>query len=127
MQRRLTIACLLLAWFCANGRMLDVAQCFAWARMFSEYAPRMPLAEAIIETLDPAKPCPLCSLISQARGQQESSRVPAVSADERLLLASPEADLALLQPVLEEWPRDLSRKSESRTEPVPLPPPRDVA
>ena len=67
MARRLPALSLLLAWLCASGAMLDVAQVAAWARMFAGYVRTESVAAAARETFDPAKPCQICRAVSKAR------------------------------------------------------------
>src|SRR5277367_3965041 len=63
-SRRLPAISLICAALCASGTLLDMAQVFAWTRMFAGYARNESIAAAARETFDPAKPCALCCAVS---------------------------------------------------------------
>src|SRR5271170_5027716 len=87
MFRRLPAISLLCAWLCASGAMLDVAQVFAWTRMFTGYARNESVVAAVRDTFDPARPCAICCALCRAR-QAESQPVPAIptAASDRMIL-----------------------------------------
>lgn len=66
---------MLTAWFFATGSQWDVAQTFAWARMFTTYAQAMPLLEAAQKTFSGEELCDVCDVVQDARqgGPVESS------------------------------------------------------
>jgi len=127
-RRILCASCLLLAWLCANGAALDLMQVFAWGRMFAGYARQMPAEAALARTFDPAKTCPLCQAVQQARkAGREPGPAPTPNAAVRLVLIAQELD-ALKPPAV---PSDrlevISMCAAGRRDPVPVPPPRGAA
>jgi hypothetical protein len=126
LRKKFSIACLLFAWLCANGALLDAVQVFAWGKMFSENLQTMRVATALQATFDPARACHLCVSVASAKdtareqlpGSTERASteklVLALHAVARPFFISPSAD----------WPVTLASVPPSRTEPVPLPPPR---
>lgn len=128
MKRRLPILALLGAWICANGALLDAVQVFAWARMFSQYAGTMDAGAALSRTFDPSRPCNLCRTVSRARDQAKTQLPAAVeSSGEKLILAfhQPRPVLFLKDPA--EWEHDSPACGPFRTDPVPVPPPRQLS
>ena len=126
MKKKLAITCLLLAWICANGALLDVVQVFAWGKMFSGYAQTMSVTAALKETFDPAKPCEMCIGVSTAKEDFEQKKLPAAVEQNgtKLVLAFhlPTAFVWVSAP--EAWPRALAVAAPSRSDQVPVPPPR---
>lgn len=125
MRRTVAITSLFLAWLCAHGAIWDLAQVFAWTRMFAGYAQTLPLGAALGQTFDLSKPCKLCCAIRRAK-ESPPQHLPAqtVRDTEKLILAleSP-APLFLPRPV-REWPDLAWTALDARVDPVPLPPPR---
>ena len=74
MRRKASLLLALTAWFFATGSQWDVAQTFAWARMFTSYAQTMPLLEAAKKTFSGEELCGVCEVVQDARqtGQDES-------------------------------------------------------
>ena len=126
MKKNVAIASLLLAWLCANGALLDLVQVFAWGKMFSGYVKTMPVAAALRETFDPAKPCDMCVSVASAKGDLEQKSAPATVArdGERLLLAFHTVTPIIFVKAKAEWPAALASVATVRREPVPVPPPR---
>ena len=125
MPKRLSIVCLLAAWLCADGNLLDVTQVVAWARMFAGYAQTHSIAEAAALTVDPSRPCDLCKAVRRARESSEPGHVPAATAAvQKFLFAQPESAALVLSPPGREWPEWLKKTGPTRSEPVPVPPPR---
>ena len=125
-RRRISITCLVLAWLCADGAVWNVVQVVAWARMFHGYTQVMPAAQALQRTFDGAEPCALCQLAERGhraeRDQQPANTVP--GAAEKILLACDEpATVVFLSPDLN-WPGVVDAAGLTRTESVPVPPPR---
>ncbi|MCX6956024.1 MAG: hypothetical protein NTV51_28135 [Verrucomicrobia bacterium] len=126
MRKKFSIACLLFAWLCANGALLDAVQVFAWGKMFSENARVMDVAEALRATFDPEKPCELCRGVAAAK-ETAAQQLPASvenSGAEKLLLALHSVALPDFVSPSADWPATLASVAPSRTEPVPVPPPR---
>ncbi len=126
MRSRLSIWCLLAAWLCANGALLDLEQAYAWARMFAGYVQTLPLGQAAALTLDPSKPCPICRAVQQARDCGAKQPVAAPAA-ERITFASPSSEVALDRAPERDWARPESAFAPVRREAVRLRPPRDGA
>jgi len=128
MLRRFSIVCLFSAWLCADGTVLNIAQVFAWARMFAGYVQTCSVSEAAEKAVDPAHPCELCKALQRARQSDQSQPLQAAPAAlEKLLLAhSDTTDFVIFSP-RPEWPEPLHETPRSRREPVPVPPPRSIA
>jgi hypothetical protein len=128
MLSRLRLIALLSAWLCASGGALDMAQAFAWGRMFVGYARHESLAAAACETFDPAKPCALCRAVSKAREQSKESQpaLPARGADRLLLVCERPAPL-VLTPSRPAWAEIRREAPVSWSVTVPVPPPRAAA
>lgn len=125
-RRKLSLACLLFAWICANGMVWNVVQVVAWARMFRQFAQVMPAARALQVTLDGSAPCPLCKL-SRAGQDNERKQLPpeaALGASDKLLLACDTSTPMFLLPPDPAWPGVVHDSGLTRTEAVPVPPPR---
>lgn len=125
MPRKFSIVCLFVAWLCASGAMLDVAQVFAWTRMFATYAQSLPVGEAAVETLDGSKPCPICLAVRRARANAKDPQTPGVvRSAEKMILSLSRAEPVVFAPERETWPPSIALTAESRPSPVPVPPPR---
>jgi hypothetical protein len=125
MSKRLGIISLFIAWLCASGALLDTAQVFAWVRMFAGYTRTMSIETAVIQTMDPNKPCAICKAVRRARdaGRHEKAAAtpPAV---EQMLLAHVQDEPFVLPPIRSEWPQADPIPIPSWRMPVPVPPPR---
>jgi hypothetical protein len=129
-RQKLSFLALLLAWLCANGAVLDVAQVFAWTRMFAGYAHTMSASAALNATLDPAKKCALCKHIAAAKEQanpapQSSAPVSSSSHDLAkivLMLHTPAPFVVAAS--RETWPPAHASVATTRRDTVPVPPPR---
>lgn len=126
MRKKIASLCLLWAWLCANGAVLDAVQVFAWGRMFTGYAQSMPLAAALRETLDPTKPCELCGVVSNAKADWGQQELPASNEQSsgKLVLALDVPAQFVLTATPGDWPPALASAAPRRTERVPVPPPR---
>jgi hypothetical protein len=125
--RRLPVLSLLCAWLCASGALLDMAQVFAWTRMFVGYARTESIAAAARETFDPAKPCALCCAVSKAReaSGQHAPAVPA-AASERMILILERAAPFVAADDRRSWPEAEPPRALARIGDVPVPPPRSI-
>jgi len=128
MRQKLAILSLLTAWFFATGSQWDFIQSFAWARMMVGYAKVMPLREAVAQTFDPAKPCPLCRAVSKAKQQQDRSLPPEVNLRAKLVMIfQPAAKFVATVHQEVSWLRsDWAPPKTERPSP-PVPPPRGQA
>jgi len=124
-RRRFAIASLFFGWLCANGAILDTAQIFAWARMFTGYTQTLTMADALQETFDASKPCPICLAVAKAKAASQKQAPQSVERSaEKLLLACEVPAKILIPPSTREWTDAPSRIALTRTERVPVPPPR---
>ena len=124
-RRAFPTACLLFAWLCANGAIWDVAQLFAWARMFTGYAQTLSVTAALEETFDASKPCDLCRSVAKAtEGEQRQPPQSLGRSVEKILLACEVPAGVVIEAPFAEWPHAPSRVALTRTEQVPVPPPR---
>ncbi len=124
-RKKIAIFSLLFAWLCANGALLDAVQVLAWGKMFAGYTQTMSVAEALRETFDPAKPCAMCLGVAEAK-ETAKQQLPATveRSAEKLLLAYHANAIFVVPHSSTEWPAMLASVAPSRTEEVPVPPPR---
>ena len=123
--RRLPTFALLCAWLCASGALLDMAQVFAWTRMFAGYARSESIVAAAKETFDPAKPCALCCAVGKAReaSRQHGPAVPA-AASERMVLILERPVPFVPASDGRGWPDVKSSRATALSGDVPVPPPK---
>jgi len=128
MRQRFALFSLFTAWFLATGSQWDIVQTFAWARMMVGYAQTMPLDEAVAQTFDPAKPCPLCLAVSKAKQQQDRSLPPEINLRTKLvMLFQPATKFVAAVHQENAWLRaDWNLPTTERPSP-PVPPPRGQA
>jgi hypothetical protein len=125
MRNKPAIFALLFAWLCANGVLLDAAQVLAWAKMFAGYSSSMSVAAALDATFDAEKPCGMCLGISAAKEASKQQLPQAVERSaEKLQLALHRSEPIVLSHAAGDWPAPLASVAPSRTESVPVPPPR---
>ena len=126
MKKKLAISCLLFAWICANGALLDAVQVVAWGKMFSGYAKNMSVTAALKETFDPTKPCEMCIGVATAKDDLEQKNLPATTEQNsgKLVLALSASSAFVLVDVADAWPFDRARVVPNRSDSVPVPPPR---
>jgi hypothetical protein len=125
-RRKISIACLLLAWFCANGSPWEVVQVVAWGKMFTRYVQEFSAGDALARTFDASKPCALCKVAQKGRDAANANeQAPAsTGATEKVLLAFQAiAPLVIVAPDFC-WPGVTADFGLMRTEAVPVPPPR---
>ena len=127
MLRRLPALSLLCAWLFASGSLLDLAQVFAWTRMFAGYARAESIAAAARETFDPAKPCALCCAVGRAReaSRERGPAVPAAGPEKMILICERPAPF-VVAPELQSWPEMKPAGALVRSGEVPVPPPRAI-
>ncbi len=117
--------CLLFAWLCANGALLDGVQVFAWAKMFASYAQTMSNGDALRATFDPAKPCEICVGVVTAKETARQQLPPAAERSaEKLQLAIHSPAPIVFSPSPGAWPAALASAAPVRARSVPVPPPR---
>ena len=125
-RRRISITCLLLAWLCANGAVWNVVQLVAWAKMFHDNSQVMPATEALDVTFNGSKPCALCHLsqAAQETAREQQPREADLGSSERFLLAFHSVAPLVLNVPESDWPGVVHDTGLTRTEPVPVRPPR---
>jgi hypothetical protein len=126
-RRRVSILALCLAWLCANGALWNVVQVVAWAKMFHDYAQIMPAAQALRLTFDGSAPCDLCHISQKAQdaAREQLPRDADVGGGmEKLLLLAESAPAVVLAAPDFPWPGVVNDAGPTRTEAVPVPPPR---
>jgi hypothetical protein len=125
-RRNLSIACLLLAWLCANGVVWNVVQVVAWAKMFRDYSQVMPVAQAMQLTFDGTAPCKLCHLAQSGQEASRDAQSPAAlgGGEEKILLMAECVPAPVLVAPDFSWPGVADAAGLTRTESVPVPPPR---
>ena len=118
------VACLVAAWFCASGALLDCAQLFAWSRMFVGYARTLSLPQAVAETMDPGKPCRICRAIQRARNASRQQAPAPSAAAPKLVLSCERSDVLVFPPDFAGWPESPSPAPAGWQADVEVPPPR---
>jgi len=108
--------------------MLDVAQVFAWARMFAGYARNESVVSAARDTFDPARPCAICQALCRARqtAGQHSPAVPSAGGDRMILILDRHEAFVGASPE-RAWPDLPAARAAARVCDVPVPPPRALA
>ncbi len=126
MRRKLSITCLVLAWLCANGAVWNIVQIVGWAKMFQGYAQVMPAAQALQLTFDGSAPCDLCHLAEAGQDATRNTQLPAAptGAPEKILLIAECVPAPVLVAPDFVWPGIANDAGLTRTESVPVPPPR---
>lgn len=105
--------------------MLDVAQVFAWGRMFAGYARSESIMKAANETFDPTKPCAICLAVCKAReaSTNHSPGVPARGMEKIVLISIRPMDF--VSPKMPDaWPVYRGNVVFAPRGDVPVPPPR---
>lgn len=128
MRKKIASLSLLLAWLCANGAVLDAVQLVAWGKMFAGYSQVMPIGAALRATLDPSRPCDLCVAVVDMKANWGKQQLPNSGSEQnsmaKVVLALETPPQFVLPPTSESWPTVLASAAPSRTERVPVPPPR---
>jgi hypothetical protein len=125
-RRKTSIAFLLLAWLCANGSLWEVVQVVAWGKMFARYTQEFSVGDALARTFDASKPCALCKVAQKghnAASANEQTPASTGATDKVLLAFHTTAPLVIVAPDFS-WPGVTDDSSLTRTEAVPVPPPR---
>jgi len=125
-RRQLSLACLLLAWLCANGVVWNAVQVIGWAKMFHDYSQVMPATQALQLTFSGEAPCNFCNLAESGREQTEQLPQQAAlgGAMEKFLLVADCTPIVVIAAPDSAWPGVVDDAGLLRTEAVPVPPPR---
>jgi hypothetical protein len=125
-RRRFSLLCLLLAWLCANGAVWNVVQVVAWTKMFHQYSQVMPVVQALKITFDGSAPCDLCVVVQTAedRAGKQLPQAAALGASDKLVLACETSTPLVNVEISAGWPGVAHDAGLTRTERVPVPPPR---
>ena len=125
-RRKLSLTCLLCAWFCANGVVWNVVQVVGWAKMFHDNAQVMTLSAAVEATFNGSAPCNFCH-ISQSAEENARQQLPhdvLGSSAEKFVLLCEVPVPAILVSFDSSWPGVADDTGLMRTEAVPVRPPR---
>ncbi|WP_438481421.1 hypothetical protein [Oleiharenicola lentus] len=125
-RRKISIGCLLFAWLCANGAVWNTVQVVAWAKMFHDYAQVMPLAQALKVTLEGNAMCDGCVFAQDAEdaAREQLPRDAALGGMDKFVFATElPAPIFSIEPEVS-WPGVAHDVGLTRTESVPVPPPR---
>jgi hypothetical protein len=121
-RRIIAITTLCLAWLCANGALWDAVQVFAWGKMVHDYSQVMPLQQAIAKTFDGTASCEICVVVDDAKAQQPAQQIERSAEKVLLVCQTPETFLVNVPEF--SWPGAVHCAGLSRTEKVPVRPPR---
>jgi hypothetical protein len=121
-RRTLSITMLCFAWLCANGALWDCVQVVAWGKMLHDNSQVMPLAQAIEKTFDGSAPCEICVVVDDAKAQPPAQQVERSAEKVLLVCQTPEKFLVNVPEF--SWPGAVNCTGLSRTEEVPVRPPR---
>lgn len=126
MRRKLSLTCLLCAWFCANGVVWNVVQVVGWAKMIHDNAQTMSVTRAIEMTFSGEAPCNFCHISRTAEdtAQQQLPHDVLGSTSEKMILIADCAPAPLVLAPEVSWPDATHDVGLLRTESVPVPPPR---
>lgn len=124
-RRHVSTLALVLAWLCANGAVWDVVQIVAWGRMFTVYSSYLPTGKALERTFDGSKPCEICEIAQHGRDDTQQQQSPsALGGGDRLVLACDTAAPVIVTAPDFAWPGIADDSGRTRTDAVPVPPPR---
>ena len=126
MRRKLSLTCLLCAWFCANGVVWNVVQVVGWAKMFHDNAQTMSVSRAIEVTFSGEAPCNFCH-ISQSAEENARQQLPhdvLGSSAEKFVMDCQVATPVILVSPDSTWPGVADDTGLTRTEAVRVRPPR---
>jgi hypothetical protein len=121
-RRHFQILTLCLAWLCANGAMWDAVQVFAWGKMIRDYAQIMSFTQAVQKTFDGSGSCYFCAVVDDVKAGTPAQQVE--RSQERVLLALQTPEKFMMNAPAFTWPDVADDTGLTRTEPVPVPPPR---
>lgn len=126
MFRRLSAIILMAAWLCASGALLQIAQVYAWTRMFSGYVQCCGLEDAAVRTFDPAHPCAICRAIERAAEQRSRHDAPNAQdlASVKLLLVCETTDTVVPPRDMPGWATAETAALPGPVREVAVPPPR---
>lgn len=125
LRRHVAIFALISAWFCANGAVWNVVQVVAWVKMFHDYSQVMPATEALALTFE-GEACELCHF-AQAGANAARDQLPqsdSFGGSDRLLIAFQSTPPIVVSAPDFSWPGLVDETGRTRTDGVPVPPPR---
>ncbi len=131
LRHRVQILLVLSAWFLATGSQWDVAQVFAWGRMFAGYSREMTVAAAVEKTFS-GEMCAICRIVRKAKQEQDAkgAKTPEARTPGKVLDVCPlVASTRVFSPARQAIgivPAQRMMAGRDRMAP-PLPPPRFVA
>lgn len=126
MRRPISTLALILAWLCANGALWNVVQVVAWAKMFHDYSQVMPAREALRVTFVDGEACNLCHIAQSAQdtARDQLPRDDALGGGDRLVLTFHATPPVVVTAPDFAWPGLAHEAGLTRTDAVPVPPPR---
>ncbi|MBI5426343.1 MAG: hypothetical protein HZA32_19890 [Opitutae bacterium] len=126
MRRKFSTIALLVAWLCANGAVWNVVQVVAWAKMFQDYSAVMPVHEALRVTFVGGEACDLCHVAQSAQdtARDQLPRDDALGGSDRVVLAFHATPPVVVIAPDFAWPGLANEAGLTRTDAVPVPPPR---
>lgn len=122
MRRTFQILTLSFAWLCANGALWDAVQVVAWGKMMHDYSRIMTFSQALEKTFDGSGACEICAVVDEAKQGQPAQQVE--RSHEKVLLAVHTPEKFLMNVPAFAWPGVAHDSGLTRTDPVPVPPPR---
>jgi hypothetical protein len=86
MRRKAQLIALLVGWSLATGAQWDIAQAFAWGRMFASYVRETTVIKAVELTFAPGNMCAVCKAVNAAKQQENAAQTPGGKADAKVIL-----------------------------------------
>jgi hypothetical protein len=123
-MRRLTHMMVLAAFVFSCGGQWYVLQGVAWVKMLHDYAQMVPFMEAVNMTFSGKYPCEICKAIAEKQ-QSENEKICSLEKHEKKFFPPLAIVLALPDTASLQYAGYLS-SFQTRTEPPPTPPPRQV-
>jgi hypothetical protein len=123
-MRRLTHIIVLAAFVFSCGGQWYVLQCVAWIKMMHDYAQMVPFTEAVGMTFSGQYPCAICKALAEKK-QSENNKICSLEKYEKKFFPPVAVALARPDAIPLQYPVYLS-SLQTRAEPPPTPPPRQV-
>ena len=130
MHHKLSLLLTLAAWLLATGSQWDLAQTFAWGRMFVTYSRTMSVAQALQKTFD-GEMCAICDAVQDAKQGQspDGTTAPDNRLTAKMIFVGAPAAPFLTRPAVlcTGLAPDLSAPLSADRSAPPSPPPRVLA
>ncbi|MEI6590072.1 MAG: hypothetical protein WCO38_09040 [Verrucomicrobiota bacterium] len=126
LRKKLQHICILTAWLFATGAQWDIAQTFAWAKMFSSYSESMSVGTAIKKTFS-GKMCALCKAVDAAKQQQTATSLPSAGFGAKMIFVLQEKPVFIFATAnILRWSLSDSMYGSFEHVGPPTPPPRGL-